>query len=58
LFCKNGSPAGRQRQEDLCEFEASLVYKVGFRKVRVVTQRNPVLKNKQNNPTTNKEFSP
>jgi hypothetical protein len=33
----------RQRQVDLCEFEASLVYKVRSRTVRA-TQRNPVLK--------------
>ena len=38
---------GRQRQADLCEFEASLVYKVSFRIVRAVTQRNPVLKNQK-----------
>ena len=36
---------GRKRQADLCEFEASLVYRVSFRTVRD-TQRNPVLKNK------------
>jgi hypothetical protein len=33
---------GRQRQEDLCEFEASLVYRVSPRTARA-TQRNPVL---------------
>jgi hypothetical protein len=42
---------GRQRQEDLCEFEASLVYRVSSRTARA-TQRNPVL-NKQ---TNNKQF--
>jgi hypothetical protein len=31
---------GRQRQVDLCEFEASLVYKVCSWIARVVTQRN------------------
>ena len=40
------SPAlGRQRQLDLCEFKASLVYRVSSRIVRAVTQRNPVLRN-------------
>ena len=33
----------RQRQVDLCEFKASMVYRVSW-----ITQRNPVLKNKQN----------
>jgi hypothetical protein len=38
----------RQGQADLCEFEASLVYRVSFRTARA-TQRNPVLnKQKQN----------
>jgi hypothetical protein len=31
---------------DLCEFEASLVYRVSSRTAKV-TQRNPVLKNKR-----------
>ena len=35
---------GRQRQVDLCEFKASLVYRVSSKTVRA-TQRNPVLKN-------------
>ena len=35
---------GRQRQEDLCEFEASLIYNVNSMTTRAVTQRNPVLK--------------
>jgi hypothetical protein len=40
------SPAlGRQRQLDLCEFKASLVYRVSSRIVRAVTQRNLVLRN-------------
>ena len=38
---------GRQRQSDLCEFKASLIYKVSFRTARAVTQRNPVSKNKE-----------
>ena len=32
---------GRQRQEDLCEFEASLAYRISCRTARA-TQRNPV----------------
>ena len=35
-----------QRQEDLYEFEASLVYRVSPRTARA-TQRNPVLKNQR-----------
>ena len=35
----------RQRQVDICEFEASLVYKASSRTARTV--RNPVSKNKQ-----------
>ena len=47
---------GRQRQVDLCEFEASLVYRVSSRTARA-TQRNPVSKTKTNQPTnkTNKQ---
>ena len=37
---------GRQTQVDLCEFEASLVYRVSFRTARIVIQRNPVSKKK------------
>jgi hypothetical protein len=38
----------RQRQADLCEFKASLVYKASSRTARVVIQRNTVSKqNKQ-----------
>ena len=33
---------GRQRQVDLCEFKASLVYRESSRTARTVTQRNPV----------------
>ena len=32
----------RQRQMDLCEFEASMVYKISPRTARAVTQRNSV----------------
>ena len=35
---------GRKRQADLCELEASLVYKVSSRTARA-TERNPVSKN-------------
>jgi hypothetical protein len=35
----------RQRQSDLFELEASLVYKVSSRTDRAVRQRNPVSKN-------------
>lgn len=38
---------GRERQEDLLEFEASLLYIVSSRTARD-TWRNPVLKNKIN----------
>jgi hypothetical protein len=41
---------GKPRQANLCELKASLVYRVSFRKARN-TQRNPVLKKKQNQPT-------
>ena len=37
------SALGRQRAEDLLEFEANLVYKVSSRTARA-TQRNPVSK--------------
>jgi hypothetical protein len=38
----------RQRQADLCEFEASLVYRASSRTGRTVVQRKP--DSKQNNP--------
>jgi hypothetical protein len=37
---------GRQRQVDLCEFKANLVYKASSRIAKAM-QRNPDLKNKQ-----------
>ena len=43
---------GRQRQADLYEFEASMVYRVSSRTGSKATQRNPVSK-KQNK--TNKQ---
>ena len=41
------SALGRQRQGDLCEFKASLVYRVSSRTAKIVTQKNPVSKNKK-----------
>ena len=41
---------GRQRQADLCEFKASLVYSVSSRTARA-TQRNPVSKKKTKQKT-------
>ena len=41
----------RQRQTDLCEFEASLVYRVNSRTVRAVTQRNCISKLKKEKQT-------
>ena len=38
---------GKQRQADLCEFEASLVYRTSSRTGYKATQRNPVLKNRE-----------
>ena len=38
---------GKQRQVDLCEFKASLVYQVSSRIARTVTQRNHVDKAKR-----------
>jgi hypothetical protein len=35
----------RQRQADLCESEANLVYRVSSRTTRAVTQRNTIWKN-------------
>ena len=45
----------RQRQVDLWEFEASLVYKANSKTARTVSQRKPCLKetNKTNKPTKN-----
>ena len=37
----NPSTPGRQRQEDLCEFKANLVYRVSYRTVRA-TQKPSV----------------
>ena len=37
-----------EKQANLCEFEASLVYRASSRTARVVTQRNSVSKKKKN----------
>ena len=37
----------RQRQVNLCEFEASLVYRTSSRTAKTVTQRNPVSKERR-----------
>ena len=47
----------RQRQVELCEFKASLVYRVSSRTARA-TQRNPVLKNQPTNQPTNQTRKP
>ena len=39
---------GRQRQKDLCEFEASLLYTVSSRIARTVKQRYSVSKKQKN----------
>ena len=39
----------RQTKSDLPEFQANLIYRVGFRTARVVTQRNSVWNNKMKN---------
>ena len=41
---------GKQKQVDLSEFEASMVYRASSRTARTVTQRNHVLERKQNTP--------
>ena len=49
----------RLRQADLCEFDASLVYKASSRTGSKSTQRNPVLKKISNqNKTTTKKLLP
>jgi hypothetical protein len=50
----NPSKIGRQRQVDLCEFEASLVYRASSRTARA-TLRKPVSKMKT---TTNEMKKP
>ena len=48
---------GRQRQVDLCEFKASLVYRASSRTARAVTQRNPVSKNKRKKKKRKEKYS-
>ena len=38
----------RQRQVDLCEFEANPIYQVSPRAAKTVTERNPVSKKQKN----------
>ena len=45
---------GRQRQADLCEFEASLVYRMSSRTART-TQRNQLKKQKDEQADRKKE---
>ena len=45
---------GRQRQADLCEFEASLVYRVTSKTARD-TQRSNISKQNKTKKTTNKQ---
>ena len=46
---------GRQKQADLCEFEASLIYRVSSRTARAI-HRNPVSKKKQTNKQTKQTY--
>ena len=39
----------KQRQVDLCEFKASLVYRMSSQTARAVTKRNPDSKNQEKN---------
>jgi hypothetical protein len=45
-FNSSTQELGRQRQVDICEFKASLVYGASSQTAKE-TQRNPILKNKQ-----------
>lgn len=45
------APRRLSKRMDICEFEASLLYKVNFRTGRAVIQRNSVLKIKQTKKT-------
>ena len=49
-------PLGRQRQADLCEFKASLVYREHSRTGSKATQRNPVSKNQREKIKANRRF--
>jgi hypothetical protein len=46
----NSSPLERQRQVDLCEFEASLVYTANSRTVKEITEK-PCLRKQQQTKT-------
>ena len=46
LWCTKPQALGRQRKVDLCEIEASPVYKVNSRTARAIAQRNPALEEK------------
>ena len=53
-WCTPLVPAlGRQRQADLSEFEASLVYQASSRTARIVTQKNNVSKKKKDKKSKN-----
>lgn len=52
------SALGRQRQVNLCEFEASLVYRASSRIGFKATQRNPMLEKKINKTTATNSFTP
>ena len=49
---------GRQRQEDLCEFEANLVYRASSRTDFKATPRNPVSKNQKREKMKRKKEIP
>ena len=46
----------RQRQVDLCEFKAGLVFSESFRTARAVTQKNLVSKKEKEKNLKKKEF--
>ena len=48
--------SGRQRQANLSEFEASLVYKVSSRTGSKATQRNPVSKKSKQGETKERKL--
>ena len=57
VVCAFNSSTGRQRQADLCGFEASLVYRAGSRTARA-TQKDSVSDktNKQTNKQTKQTY--
>ena len=46
---------GRQRQADVCEYEASLVYRASSRTIKA-TLRNPVMKNQNQTKQKHKKL--